>query len=247
MVAATLEYAGGGASSVNNTGSNATTVAVPLLSSTAKDQPMILAVASDATTGSWTTPAGWQVLQASAVVPSGTADMVSAVYYKYSSGAESSSVTVTGPSGHLVGASISLRGASSGSLAANIGQSASVDTSTTSPTSGGTLNPAVRGNGLAVRICLCSSKNSALSATLTPPASGWTTRQNFINSNSSTSQFCTGVCISTQLGSAPAAAATASASGGSAWTVVDAWFIDGAFFRPPPLKPLVARMRANNW
>lgn len=222
---AVVEYAGGGMTSALNTAAATTTVAVPLFTSTAAGQPIILAVASDASTGSWTTPSGWTVMKATVAV---NTDMVTAAYYKYSSGAESSTVTLTGPSGHMVGGSISLRCASSTSLGATIGATSSVDTSTTSPTSGGTLSPVVRTNGLAVRICICSSHSSAANATLTSPVSGWTTQQHFINSSSS-SAFCTGISFSTQLSAAPAAAATASASGGSAWMIVDSWFIPGAY------------------
>jgi hypothetical protein len=237
-----VEYAGGGITSALNSAGATTTVAVPLLNPTPVGQPMVIAVVSDATSGSWTTPAGWSVLQASAII---LTDMVMAAYFKYSAGTEGASVTVTGPSGHMVGASASLKGASSSAMQANIGQAIG-SVNTTGPTSGGTLNPAVRGNGLAVRICICSSQNTAANGTLTPPAGGWTTRQSFINSTGSAA-FCTGICISTQLGSAPAAAPSANASGGSAWEVIDAWFIDGARPKYPPLPPLVSRMRANNW
>lgn len=235
-----VEYAGGGITSALNSAGATTTVAVPLLNPTPVGQPMVIAVASDASSGSWTTPSGWSVLQASAAI---LTDMVVAAYYKYSAGNEGASVTVTGPSGHMVGGSVSGKGASASSLQANIG-AASGSASTSSPTSGGTLSPAVRGNGLAVRICICSSNSSGANGTLTGPGSGWTTRQSFINSTGS-SAFCTGICMSTQQGSAPAAAASASLS--SAWQVVDAWFIDGARPKLSPLPPLVSRMRAYNW
>jgi len=236
----TVEYAGGGATSALNSASATTTVAVPLLNPTPVGQPMIIAVASDASSGSWTTPSGWNVLQASAAL---LTDMVIAAYYKYSAGTEGASVTCTGPSGHMVGASISLRCASSTSLAANVGAAAG-SAATASPTSGGTLSPAVRTNGLAVRICICSSNSAGTNGTLTPPAGSWTTRQNFINSTGS-SAFCTGISISTQPSAAPANGASASLS--SAWQVTDAWFIDGAPPKITNLAPLAARMRAYNW
>lgn len=235
-----VEYAGGGITSALNSAAATTTVAVPLLNPTPVGQPMVIAVASDATSGSWTTPSGWQVLQASAAI---ITDMVIAAFYKYSAGTEGASVTVTGPSGHMVGGSVSLKGASASALQANIGAAGGA-AATSSPTSGGTLSPAVRANGLAVRICWCSSNSAGANGTLTPPAGGWTTRQSFINSTGS-SAFCTGLCISTQLGSAPAAAASASLS--SAWQVTDAWFVDGPRPKYPPLPPLVSRMRAYNW
>lgn len=235
---AAVEYAGGGITSALNSAGATTTVAVPLLTTTAAGQPIIMAVASDATSGSWTTPGGWSVLSASAAI---LTDMVVAAYYKYSSGAESSTVTVTGPSGHMVGGSISLRCASSTSLGANIG-AVSGSAATASPTSGGTLSPAVRTNGLAVRICVCSSNSAGANGTMTPPAGGWTTRQSFINSTGS-SAFCTGISLSTQLSTAPAAGASASLS--SAWQVVDSWWIPGAY--PPMRLPVVPRLRSFNY
>jgi hypothetical protein len=236
-----VEYAGGGATSAVNSASATTTVAVPLYTGTATGQPIVMAVASDASSGTWTTPAGWSVLVASVAV---LTDFVGALYYKYSSGAESATVTVTGPSGHLVGASASLRCACATSLAASVSATSSVDTSTTSPTTGGTLSPVVGTNGLAVRVYVCSSRNAAASATLTAPSSPWTSRQNFINSSTS-SAFCTGICICTQLGAISTASATASASGGSAWLVADAWFLDGRL--PPIAAPPVPRMRSYNY
>ena len=218
---ATVEYAGGGVTSAINTASATTTVAVPLLNPTPVGQPIIIAVASDASSGSYTTPSGWTVLMASIAVAT---DMVVAAYYKYSAGTEGASVTVTGPSGHMVGASISLRCASSTSFGATIAATGS--TSLTGPTTAGTLSPAVRTNGLAVRINWCSSNSSGTNGTMTAPAGGWTTQQKFINSSGS-SAFCTGICISTQPSAVSAASASASLS--SAWRVADAWFIDGAY------------------
>lgn len=223
---AVVEYAGGGITSALNSASATTTVAVPLFTGTQANQPIIMAVASDASSGSWTTPSGWSVLMASIAVAT---DMVVAAYYKYSSGAESSTVTVTGPSGHMVGSSISLRCVTFGGsgvtpYAATI--AATGTTSTSGPTTAGTLSPAVQANGLAVRILWCSSNSAGANGTFTPPAGSWTTRQKFINSSSS-SAFCTGISFSTQLGAASSQATSCSLS--SAWRVADSWFIPGAY------------------
>lgn len=242
---ATVEYAGGGATSAINTASATTTVAVPLLNPTPVGQPMIIAVASDASTGSWSTPSGWSVLMASIAVAS---DMVVAAYYKYSAGTEGASVSCIGPSGHMVGASVSLRCATGGAPATGLPAPTSVSatgaTQTGGPTTGGTLSPAVRTNGLAVRINWCSSNSGGANGTMTAPAGGWTMQQKFINSSGS-SAFCTGICISTQPSSAPAAAASASLS--SAWQICDSWWVDGAYPKAINLAPLAARMRAYNW
>jgi hypothetical protein len=164
-----------------------------------------------------------------------------AVYYKYSSGAESSTVTVTGPSGHMIGASVSLQGATAASMQAHA-NAASASAATASPTSGGTLTPAVTANGMAVRVVLMSTNVAEVSATLTPPASPWTTQQKFINSTT-TSAFCTGICISTNVGSAPAAAAS-SGTFASAWEVLDVWFLD-AFDASPNVVTWSAIQRAS--
>jgi hypothetical protein len=95
---------------------------------------------------------------------------------------------------------------------------------------------------LAVRVYIMSTNSSAANATLTGPAAPWVNQQKFINSTS-TSAFCTGICISTQPSSVSAVGATASAA--SAWMVVDSWWIDGFY---PPISPSISpRMRSFNY